>query len=186
MAYFKKNWGTGLMILVLALLLIPQTAKPIKVFVNRIFAFSPSEIKKENRDVLKDYNWSLKTLSSEEINLSRSKGKVVIINFWATWCPPCIAEMPSFQELYSDYGDTVDFYFVSSEKISVLKRFIEQKEYSFPIYIQNSEGPKILQSNSLPTTFVISKEGEIVMKEFGAADWNSDETRKLLESLIKI
>ena len=172
------------MIAILALLFIPQTSKPIKVFVNRIFAFSPSEIKQENRNVLTDYNWRLKTLSSEEINLSKSKGKVIIINFWATWCPPCIAEMPSFQKLYDDYGSRVDFYFVSSEEIEKLQKFIQTKGYTFPVYLQNSESPEMLQSNSLPTTYVISKEGEIIIKEFGSADWNSDKTRKLLDELL--
>src|SRR5690606_41996773 len=53
-------------------------------------------------------------IDSTEIYFSQSKGKVAMVNFWATWCPPCVAEMPSFQKLYDAYGDKVDFYFVTS------------------------------------------------------------------------
>lgn len=168
----------------LALLIIPQTRMPIQVFVQRLISFSPSETAETKRVTLEDYSWNLKELHAGDVNFSRSKGKVAIVNFWATWCPPCVAEMPSFQKLYDTYGDKVDFYFVTSEKPEKVVGFMAKNGYSLPVFLQNYEAPKQLQSNALPTTYVISKTGEIVIDEEGAADWNSKKTRALLEQLL--
>ena len=165
-------------------MIIPQTRMPIQVFVQRLISFSPSENSVADREVLEDYNWSLQELNAAEINFSQSKGKVVIVNLWATWCPPCVAEMPSFQKLYNSYGDKVDFYFVTSEKPEKIEKFMLKNEYSLPIFIQKYEAPKQLQSQALPTTFLISKSGEIVIKEEGAADWNSAKMQTLLDKLL--
>ncbi len=184
MKFIKKNWSNILFFAFLALLIIPQTRMPIQVFVQRLISFSPSETVENNRASIADYNWNLEQLNSEEINFSQSKGKVIVVNFWATWCPPCVAEMPSFQKLYNDYGDKVDFYFVTSEKVEKIEKFIEKNNYTFPIYIQTSNAPKTLKSNVLPTTYLISKSGEIVIEEEGVADWNSKKMRLLVEKLL--
>lgn len=157
---------------------------PIQVFVQRLISFSPSEKSEKDRETLEDYNWSLQQLDAGEINFSQSKDKVSIINFWATWCPPCVAEMPSFQKLYDSYGDKVDFYFVTSEKTDKIEKFMGKNEYTFPIFLQTYEAPQKLQSNVLPTTYLISKSGEIVINEKGAADWNSSKMRALLDKLL--
>lgn len=164
---------------------------PIQVFVQRLISFSPSETSKSDREMLVDYRWQLQVLDSEdkaevlgEIDFLQSKGKVAIVNFWATWCPPCVAEMPSFQKLYDDYGDNVDFYFVSSEKAEKLKGFMTKHKYNLPVYIQTYQAPEQMQSNVLPTTYLISKKGEIVINETGSADWNSKKMRELLDRLL--
>ncbi len=182
--FLKKNWSNILFLAFLALLIIPQTRMPIQVFVQRLISFSPSEKKEENRETLQDYNWTLIQLNAEDVNFSQSKGKVTLVNFWATWCPPCVAEMPSFQKVYDDYGDKVDFYFVTSEKADKVERFMKKNEYTLPIFLQNYEAPEKLQSQALPTTYLISKSGEIVIDETGSADWNSKKMRALLDKLL--
>src|SRR5690606_23343132 len=122
------------------------------------------------REVLSDYQWNLYTLSGEKATFEEARGEVVVLNFWATWCPPCVAEMPSFQKLYDSYGHKVKFYFVSQEEEEPLKNFLEKRSYDLPVYRSVSRMPEKLVSNSLPTTFVISKSGEIVMHKTGAAD----------------
>ncbi len=117
-------------------------------------------------------------------NFSEAKGKVIVLNFWATWCPPCVAEMPSFQKLYDDFGNEVEFYFVSQEEEGPLKRFLEKKGYDLPVYRSLSYIPEQLVSNSLPTTYVISKSGDIVVEKTGAADWNTEGFRQLLRELL--
>lgn len=166
------------------LLIIPQTRMPIQVFVQRLISFSPSETSEEKREILQDYQWPLTELSTGEINFSQSQGKVTVVNFWATWCPPCVAEMPSFQKLYNDYGSKVDFYFVTSEEPEKVQRFLDKNDYSLPTYLQSYEAPKQMQSRALPTTYVLSKEGDIVINETGTANWNSDKMRKLLDRLL--
>ncbi len=184
--FLKKHWSNIIFFAFVALLILPQTRMPIQVFVQRLISFSASEKTEAERETLQDYNWNLKELNSEEINFSQSKGKVIIVNFWATWCPPCVAEMPSFQKLYASYGDKVDFYFVTSEEPEKIENFMEKNEYSFPIFIQKYEASKQLQSQVLPTTYVISKSGEIVIDEEGAADWNSNKMQTLLDKLIDL
>lgn len=180
----KKHWSNMLFVVFLGLLIIPQTRMPIQVFVQRIISFSPSETSEEKRETLQDYQWPLQTMDAQEVNFTVSKDKVAVVNMWATWCPPCVAEMPSFQKLYDDYGNDVDFYFITSEEPDRIARFMTKNEYDMPIYLQKFQAPKKLTSTLLPTTFVISKTGEIVVKETGAADWNSKKTRAMLDRLL--
>jgi thiol-disulfide isomerase/thioredoxin len=183
--FLKKNWKNILFAVVIALLLIPQTGMPIKVFFNRMIAFSPSEVKEEERIVLHEYDWNLTTLDNKRVNFSQSEGKVVIVNLWATWCPPCVAEMPSMQKLYESYGDRVDFYFVTSEANEKPLKFIQKHEYSFPVYRESQVTPEVLRSRSIPATYVISKDGTIIMDEKGAANWNSEKVHQLLDTLLE-
>jgi thiol-disulfide isomerase/thioredoxin len=184
MNFLKNNWSNLLFALLIALLLIPQTSMPIRVFFSRLVAMSPSEVADVETIVLKDYHWDLTSLDGKEVDFSQSEGRVALVNLWATWCPPCVAEMPSLQKLYDLYGDKVDFYFVSSEAPEMLRKFLKKKGYNFPVYIETSRPPSELQTKSIPRTFLISKEGKIVIDESGAADWNSESVEKLIDKLV--
>ncbi len=185
MKFLKKNWSNILFILFIILLLVPQTRKPIQVTLNRLIAFSPSEISEEKRDILENYDWRLNDLEGNMTDFNNSRGEVALVNLWATWCPPCIAEMPSFQKLYNDYRETVNFYFISSEEEDKLLQFLHKKEYDLPVYRPFSSTPQQLRSNSLPTTYLISRSGEIVVAKKGAANWNDKSFRRLLDDLIQ-
>ncbi|MFD2518444.1 TlpA family protein disulfide reductase [Salinimicrobium flavum] len=185
MKFLKKNWSNILFILFIALLIIPQTRKPIQVTLNRLIAFSPSEVAPEKRETIDSYNWLLADMEGQRHNFRETEGKVAIVNLWATWCPPCIAEMPSFQKLYDEYGEKVNFYFVSSEENEKLQGFLEKKGYSLPVFRPLSQAPGNLQSNTLPTTYVISKKGELVVDKTGAANWHDSKFRKLLDELLE-
>ncbi len=182
--FLKKNWSNLLILVIIALLFIPQTGMPIRVFLNRLIAFSPSEVASEKRETLEQYHWPLETPTGERVNLSASEGEVILINFWATWCPPCVAEMPSLQKLYDAYGDRVDFYFVSTESPAKITAFMEKKGYNFPVYLQKQQAPPVIETNSLPTTYVISKEGVIIIDKSGAAEWNSEKVKAVLDGLL--
>jgi len=182
--FIKKNWQNVLWGTLIVLLFIPQTGFPIKVFFNRLLSFSPSEVTEDNRASLSTYNWSLYDLNANGVNFDSAKGKVTVVNSWATWCPPCVAEMPSLQRLYDAYGDRVAFYFVSNETPEKLHRFMNKKGYDFPVYISKGMAPENLSSNSLPTTYVISKQGKILIEKTGAADWDTESTKKLLDRLL--
>lgn len=184
MNFIKKQWSNILFGGFIVLMIIPQTRMPIQVFIQRIVSFSPSEINKNERVTLKDYHWNLNELNSGIVNLSQSEGKVIIINFWATWCPPCVAEMPELQKLYDEFGEKVDFYFIANEKPETVNLFLEKKGFNLPVFLQIEKSPKELETSSLPTTFLISKNGEIVMRKTGAASWNSSSVHKVLEDLL--
>lgn len=181
----KSQRNNILIIGVLLLLIIPQTRKPIQIGINKAVAlFSPSVVSEDNRKTLVNYHWQLLSHKDTDFNLIEAKEKVVFINLWATWCPPCIAEMPSMQKLYDDYKDKVTFLFVSNEDSSVVTSFLERKEYNLPSYKPVSEIPKELFSKSIPATYILNKEGKIVVNKKGAANWNSNSVRSLLDTLL--
>ena len=111
-------------------------------------------------------------------------GKVVFISYWATWCPPCIAELPTIEKLYADYGDQVNFMLISNERSETVRLFLEKKGYDLPVYLSRMQAPKALFERSIPTTYIIDGDGKILMKETGAADWNSEKVREVLQDLL--
>ncbi len=129
----------------------------------------------------------LETTTGERIVLSQIRNKVLFINFWATWCPPCIAEMPGINELYQQTAtdDVVFLMIATDEDFSKAERFVERKGFDFPIYKLASGVPAVLQSRVLPTTYIVGKKGEIVVKHQGMADYNNEKVKGLLERLSK-
>lgn len=129
---------------------------------------------------LKGYN------GTPDSNLADSRGKVVFLNFWGSWCPPCVAEMPSIQKLYETKGKDVFFILITmQDKPEKFVPYLKENGYSMPVYEANTLLPKALIPNSFPTTFILNKKGEVVRKETKSKDWNLPEIHKLLDELIK-
>jgi len=168
-------------------LLIPTTRTPIMVFVKKVTMFSPSVSADEDYGQLSenDYLWQLKDTKGQVINLGALNGKPVFINFWATWCPPCIAEMPEIMDLEKDYGDKVHFVLVSNEDHKVTNKFLLENSWTLNTYQPMSRTPKLLASNSIPVTMIINKSGKIVVRKTGSSNWNGDSVRELLDVLLK-
>lgn len=179
----KKNFSASniIFIIVVALLLYP----PSREWLQRQIAFSPSVNAVEKSEKIDTYNWGLKGLNTSAINFSELKGKVIFVNFWATWCPPCRAEMPMIQNLYDDYKDKVAFVFITNESWPTVEKFYKKNNYNLPSYNSVSAPPtKFTETNSIPATYLLDKEGNILISETGAADWDSDKVRALLDQLI--
>lgn len=168
-------------LVLIGLLLYP----PTKVYLIRLISFSPTAIEKNEQERITNYNWSLRGLNTASVNFNDYKDKVVLVNFWATWCPPCVAEMPSLKDLHKDYKDKIDFLLISNEKWKVIDEFYKENNYNFLTYSNASNPPKELQVSSIPATFIIDKKGNIVMNKNGAANWNSSDVRNLLDKLLK-
>jgi thiol-disulfide isomerase/thioredoxin len=167
------------------LLIIPQTRTPIQVAVNKlkVAIWSPSIEDEENQNEVTPFEYDVVDLQGNSKNISVGKGKVSFISYWATWCPPCIAELPGIQDLYTDYGEKVNFILLTQEAPEKVQHFITKKGYELPIYFPQMQAPEVLLENSIPTNYVIDGIGNIVIKETGAADWNSKKIRKLLDDL---
>ncbi len=129
-----------------------------------------------------DYSWNMKTLDGRDFSLTDAKGKVLILNEWATWCGPCRMEMPSLQKLYDKVGNDAVFVLVSDERTETVKKFVEANHYTLPIYISDDQ-PKAYDTEGIPATFVISPDGKIVLRELGASDWNSRPVVSFLKNL---
>lgn len=107
-----------------------------------------------------------------EFTLSEQQGKVVLLNFWATWCGPCVREMPAFEKLYGEYGEDVAILAVNCmESEDIVKAFQDENGYTFPIAC-DPEGDVSLKypSQGIPYTLVIDEEGIIQNIYVGAAD----------------
>jgi len=180
----KRKWDIVFVVFIL-LMLIPSVRMPVMSFVQRLFAGAPSEIALEKQKTISSLDWILYDLDGKENNFSASHGKITVVNLWATWCPPCVAEMPSLQKLYDKYEDQLAFYFVSNEKPETLERFLKAKNYSFPVYNPASNYPREFDSNSLPTTYVLDQSGKIIMEEVGAHDWFSQSFQDRIDELLK-
>lgn len=134
-----------------------------------------------------DYNFRLKDLDGNIIDGNSLKGKVVFLNLWATWCGPCRVEMPSIQELYTSVDkDKITFVMLSIDKPSQeqkVKNYIADKGFTFPVYMLSGSITEQLNVPSIPTTFVISKDGLIKSKKVGTANYNTNRFKKMLNEL---
>ena len=175
---------TILLLIALGLMLFTPVGFHAKVWVNRLLSFNPTPVEERRQERLETYNWRLSDRQNERFNLEQAKGKVVFINFWASWCPPCVAEMPDLRDLYNDYGDEVVFLFVARDRREKVDAFMAKNDYDFPVYYEMDLTPSQIYSAALPTTFIIDKEGAIVVAEVGSAAWNGEPTRNLLDQLI--
>jgi len=172
-------------VVILLLLIIPQTRKPIQIALHKGLALISPSVNTEDDSREIHYNsWQLQDIKGNTVNFKDYKGKVVLINFWATWCPPCIAEMPNLEKLHEDYKDKVVFLFVSNEKNKVINTFLTQHKYSFNVFIPLENAPEF-EVSSIPRTLLINKEGKIIIDKEGAANWNSQKVKETLDDLLK-
>ena len=134
-----------------------------------------------------DYNFALIDAEGQKIPFSSFEDQVVFINFWATWCPPCVAEMPDIQGLYEEVDKSdVAFVMISlDDSFEKAKNFVQRKEFDFPIYQLASPLPKVYESSAIPTTYVISPQGEIVVAKSGMAKYNTRKFKDFLRELVK-
>ncbi|TCN25957.1 redoxin domain-containing protein [Mesobacillus foraminis] len=149
----------------------------IIVFTALIFAATPGMTQKWNMGAfpsakaagIQAPEFSLKNLQNETIQLSQYKGKKVLINFWATWCPPCKAEMPVMQDLYERNMDKIEFLAINIDPENNVKSYVKKMELTFPILLDKSgtinEQYGII---SIPTTFLVDENGNIIKKQIGA------------------
>lgn len=169
----------------LALLLFSPLGTFVKVQLSRLLAFSPTTIPATEQKKLSTYQWQLINNNGKTVSLEEFKGKIIFINFWATWCPPCIAEMPGLQKLYSDYQDKIVFLFVTTDSFEKANAFLIRENLILPIFQSVSNPPLEMESSTIPATYLIDQQTNVVLGKVGAADWNSDSFRKKLDDLLK-
>jgi thiol-disulfide isomerase/thioredoxin len=124
-----------------------------------------------------DYNFQLTDLEGNFIDFAQFKGKVVFMNFWATWCPPCIAEMPSIEALYLKMkSQNIAFVMISLDKRSdyeKVRAFLSKNKYSMPVYFLNNSLPSQYQANAIPRTYILSAKGTLIGAYRGMTNYNT-------------
>ncbi len=134
-------------------------------------------------------DFTLKDMDDEQHRLSDFRGRTVMLNFWGTWCPPCVREMPSMERLYRKYKDrgftvvavnqfeTQDMVFEFTGRLSI--------EPTFPIlFDKESRASELYRVKGLPTTYLIDKAGRIRYRAMGGREFDHPEVQKVIESLL--
>ena len=128
-----------------------------------------------------------RTLDGETQHLASTKGQVVFLDIWGTWCVQCVAEMPTVQRLYGHYRNDpqVKFLIVSRlDSPSSVRSYARRNHLNLPFYVtQDQDIPPAMQLNQYPSTFIFAKNGTLVSKHVGAADWSDPAVISYIDQL---
>jgi peroxiredoxin len=134
-------------------------------------------------------DFSLVDLNGKKVGLKQFKGKIIFLNFWATWCGPCKEEMPALEVLYQQFKQknlvlmtiSVDY-----EGLKPVQEFINKNHYTFPVLLDpKCETLDLFEVKGIPTTFIIDKKGRMVGKAIGPRDWKSQDVFSLIDLLTE-
>ncbi|MSS75762.1 MAG: TlpA family protein disulfide reductase [Methyloglobulus sp.] len=130
-----------------------------------------TKVSEENQQKLTEF--SLPNLSGKQRNIKEWQGKVLVINFWATWCPPCLKEMPEFEALHTEYEKKgLQFIGIALDDAEPVKEFIASKKITYPILLGEDQGTKLAHDlgnivNTVPFTVIVNKQGLVVKSQMG-------------------
>ncbi|MBF9144420.1 TlpA family protein disulfide reductase [Hymenobacter properus] len=133
------------------------------------------------------HNLPMVTLDGKPVNLSDLKGKVVFVNLWASWCPPCRAEMPGIEALYKKVDKSkVAFVMLSlDDDAAKARKFVQAQGYTFPVYLRTGDLPAPFDSNSIPSTVILGPDGQVAARHDGMAEYDTPEFKAALDKLAK-
>ena len=131
-----------------------------------------------------DYAFALETIDGQSYDAAALKGRTVFLNYWATWCGPCRAEMPAIERLHSKTRSLdVVFLLVSEEEREVISTYVRKSALSVPVFRATGARPVAYRSDGIPATFILSPDGRIAFRHVGAARWDDDTAIAFLKGL---
>jgi thiol-disulfide isomerase/thioredoxin len=180
----------GLFTVTIFIMLINPNAKALLIRgLMNIGLFQPGiPVAVSQKPLAAPHNITFRDAQGQTINTTDLKGKVIFVNFWATWCPPCIAEMPSVNQLYARFKNNVDVVFMVVDVDNDYTRalaFMQKHNFSLPMYTLAGNIPNDMMDGTIPTTLVFNKRGELVYQHTGAANYSNDKFTAFLNSLSK-
>ncbi|EKB50437.1 TlpA family protein disulfide reductase [Cecembia lonarensis] len=182
-----KSWG--IMLAVFAFLYFTGLITPIMGGVQSLLLATgikkPKITLVDKSNTQFDYQGAFLDLEGNRVMLEEYRGKTVFINLWATWCPPCRAEMPHIESLYKKVNEqeNLEFLMIALDKeFEKSKDFIDKKGFTFPVVHASYGLNNALQSQSIPTTLVVDPNGEIVFYQEGMSNFDTEEFRNFLIS----
>lgn len=174
--------------MLLAAVILIVSVPALRSFVKDQITMKPAmdRIESEMKLPAADYDIALKGINVPDTNLKNFQGKTVFLNFWGTWCPPCRAEWPSVQKLYSDRGGKIVFVLIAmQDEEAAVRKFLAENKYTAPVYIAKSPVAAKLMPVSFPTTFVLGRTGFILKKEESSVNWDLPESRAFIDNILK-
>ena len=178
-----KDRLLGLLIIIALTLLILRTQKPGSG------NLQPETNEFKSQEGFLAPRFTLRNLQGNIEGLDDHLGKVIIINFWATWCTPCVKEMPSFENLHRRFrakGLTILAVSLDKGATSKVQDFVDRYKLSFPVLLDtDGVAEKLYPSFTIPFTYVVNKQGRVVARVDGGKNWESPETFEAVEHLLK-
>jgi thiol-disulfide isomerase/thioredoxin len=188
LTWLKKNAGNIVIYGLLLLLVFSPGVKSWLLQQAVSTGLFKAKIKKEGVEKSAvPYSFSFINEQQQQVDIASLKGKVVFINFWASWCPPCRAEMPSLNQLFKELRDDSRFailFLNEDEDQQKGKDYLKKNNFEIPFQYANGGVPSTIFSGTLPTTVVLNKEGKLVMKHTGIAKYDNEDFITQLKSLL--
>ena len=132
-----------------------------------------------------DAAWTFKTLAGAPVTLADYRGKVVFVNFWATWCGPCVEEMPSIEKLHTQLKDEdVAFVLVSDESVDTIQKFLAKKKFELLPFRNEVARPALFEADGIPASFIVDRQGTVVFKQIGMAGGDRPATITFLRKVL--
>jgi len=187
--YIRKNAFTIVMVIFVGIMFFSPDAKSFVLRQLMATGLFNASMDKKDAGTASQANTDF-DFTDEKGNMQNTaslRGKVVFINFWASWCPPCRAEFPSIETLYTQFKDNPDMVFLTINEDNdpaAGKAYLEKEKFSVPMYQSNGNVPAEIYSGSLPTTVVLDKNGKVRLHHAGFANYASDKFVKQIEELI--
>lgn len=174
MKFIRKNiFNTLFVVFLLVIVFVPDVKAFFIKGLMEIGFYKPNvETPKENIPGLNGIRF--KDAKGNVIDLGDLKGKVIFLNFWATWCPPCRAEMPSINKLYAKFKDDKGIIFIFADAdgdFSKSGKFMYDRKYAMPVYKVESDIPEKVFAGTLPTTVIFDKQGRLSFRHEGVANY---------------
>jgi thiol-disulfide isomerase/thioredoxin len=145
---------------------------------------APPALRAPNGTFEADFRWSLVDLDGRPVDFAQLRGKPVFLNLWATWCGPCVEELPSIDRLATNPRlKEVAFLAVSTEPLETIRAFARQKRLAVPVYQSPGDPPPIFQTDGIPATFLIARDGRIAAAQIGSTQWDDPSVVEFLEKL---
>jgi len=133
-----------------------------------------------------DLSADLKTLDGRSVTLKEFKGKILFLNFWATWCGPCLIEMPSIASLHERFAKQgLEIVAISDEDLQTVRAHVRRKGYPFTVLVDPEDTLAArLGIQGIPATFILDQEGRLIHQQVGASNWDAAEVRQKIEALL--
>ncbi|MCW3119769.1 MAG: thioredoxin [Chitinophagaceae bacterium] len=195
----KKNYGwftwsnsimTLLVVFIIMMIVFPEVKANVIMGFMKIGLFKPDIPPATSRATGKDFplapDITFTNAKDSSLSLVSLKGKVIFMNFWAVWCPPCMAEMPGINKLFNRVSQDSNIVFIITDvdgDFNKSGKFMVYHNYQLPLFKTAGSIPGIVFSGTLPTTLVIDKKGKIVFREQGIANYETKRFEDFLKQL---